>query len=107
MEDNQYSFDEEKAVLFIRSQLPKDVNDKYDDDDILCIIDIIWNYYEDNGLLSLCVDEVEEEQLDPDDLVNYVKKEVKNDDELNMSSKDVELIVKAELDYEESLEDFI
>jgi len=42
-----------------------------------------------------------------DDLVKYVKKEVKNDQELIMDSKDVELIVKAELDYEESLEDFI
>lgn len=73
----------------------------------MSIVDIIWDYYEDNGYLSLNSIETEEEQLDVDDLVKYVKKEVKNDQELIMDSKDVELIVKAELDYEESLEDFI
>lgn len=107
MENNQYSFNEDNAVKFIRAELPESIREKYDDDEILSIVDIIWDYYEDNGSLSLNSIETEEEQLDVDDLVKYVKKEVKNDQELIMDSKDVELIVKAELDYEESLEDFI
>ena len=107
MENNQYSFNEDNAVNFIRAELPESIREKYDDDEILSIVDIIWDYYEDNGYLSLNSIETEEEQLDVDDLVKYVKKEVKNDQELIMDSKDVELIVKAELDYEESLEDFI
>ena len=107
MDTEQYQYDEDNAVKFIRAELPQDVSAKYDDDDILCIIDIIWDYYERKGLLSLNLDETEDEQLDPDDLVKVVKKEVKNDDELIMDSKDVELIVKAELDYEESLEAFL
>ena len=107
MENNQYSFNEDNAVKFIRAELPESIREKYDDDEILSIVDIIWYYYEDNGYLSLNSIETEEEQLDVDDLVKYVKKEVKNDQELIMDSKDVELIVKAELDYEESLEDFI
>ena len=106
MENNQYSFNEDNAVKFIRAELPESIREKYDDDEILSIVDIIWDYYEDNGYLSLNSIE-KEEQLDVDDLVKYVKKEVKNDQELIMDSKDVELIVKAELDYEESLEDFI
>lgn len=106
MED-QYKFDEDEAIKFIGASLPQDINEKYDDDDILCIVDIIWDYYERNGFLSLNIDETEDEVLDVDDLVKYVKKEVKNDDELIMDSKDVELIVKAELNYEESLEDFV
>lgn len=104
MATEQYEFDEENAVKFIRAELPPEVSEKYDDEDILCIIDIIWDYYERKGLLSLNIEETEDEQLDPDDLVKEVKKEVKNDDELIMDTKDVELIVKAELDYEESLE---
>lgn len=107
MDNNQYAFDEDNAVKFIRAELPSAVNDKYDDDEILCIIDIIWDYYEKNGFLSLNSIETEDEQLDIDDLTKYVKKEVKNDEELIMDPKDVEQIVKAELDYEESLEDFI
>ena len=107
MDDQQYKFDEDDAVKFIRQELPADVSEKYDDDEILCIIDIIWDYYERNGYLSLNMDETDEEVLDVDDLTKYVKKEVKNDKELLMDPKDVEKIVKAELDYEESLEDFV
>lgn len=106
MDTEQYKFDEDDAVKFIRKDLPKDVDTKYDDDEILCIIDLIWDYYERKGLLSLNIDETEDEQLDPDDLIKYVKNEVKNDDDLIMDPKDIDLIVKAELDYEESLENF-
>lgn len=107
MDDSQYSFDEDMAVKFIRQALPPEVSSKYDDDDILCIIDIIWDYYEKQGFLSLNADISDEEQLDTDDLVKYVKKEIKNDEELVMDPKDIELVVKAELEYEESLEDFV
>ncbi len=107
MDDQQFKFDEDEAVKFIRAALPKEVAEKYDDDEILCIIDIIWDYYEKKGFLSLNLEETDEEVLDVDDLTKYVKKEVKNDQELLMDPKDVEQIVKAELDYEESLEDFV
>lgn len=107
MENNQYAFDEDNAVKFIRAELPQGVSEKYEDDDILCVVDIIWDYYEKKGFLSLNDMETEEEQLDVDDLTKYVKKEIKNDKELIIDPKDVELLVKAELDYEESLEDFI
>ena len=107
MDDQNYKFDEDDAVKFIRQELPEDVNVKYDDDEILCVIDIIWDYYEKNGFLSLNVELTDEEVLDVDDLTKYVKKELKNDDELMMDPKDIEKIVKAELDYEESLEDFV
>ena len=107
MDDQQYKFDEDAAVKFIRASIPEDISDKYDDDDILCIIDIIWDYYEKKGFLSLNLDETDEEVLDTDDLTKYVKKEVKNDKDLLMDPKDIELIVKAELNYEESLEDFV
>lgn len=106
MGDN-YSFDEDMAVKFIRSSIPAEVSEKYDDDDILCIIDIIWDYYEKKGFLSLNADITEEEQLDEDDLVKYVKSEVKKDGQLIMDMKDIDLIVKSELEYEESLEDFV
>ena len=107
MDDSKYIFDEEKAVEFIRRVLPENVNMKFSDDEILSVIDIIWDYYEKKGFLSLNLDETEEEQLDPDDLTAYVKKTIKNDEELFMDPKDIELIVKAELDYEESLESYI
>ncbi len=107
MESNNFVFDEDKAISFIRKELPKEVNEKYNDDEILFVIDTIWDYYEKNGLLSINAEIVEEEELDMSKLTSFVKKEIKRDQELIMDPADVELIIKAELDYEESLEDFI
>lgn len=107
MNEEKYIFDEDNALKFIRMSLPDNINIKYSDDEIFFIIDTIWDYYEKNGFLSLNLDESEEEQLDPDDLISYVKKEIKICEELIMDPKDIELIVKAELNYEASLEDIV
>lgn len=100
-----YVFSEEKAVEFIRDYVGEKISAKYSDDELLFIIDCIWDYYEDNGMLSLDLEDTEEEILDPDKLIEYVKKTVANDEELVMDPSDISLIVKAELEYEESLED--
>ena len=105
MEDNNYVFDEDKALQFIRNAVGPKISEKYSDDEILFIIDIIWDYYENNGFLSLDFNETEEEILDTDDLIRYVKKEISNEEELIMDPADIASIVKAELEYEESLED--
>lgn len=100
-----YVFDEDQALIFIRKAIGYKISEKYSDDEILFIIDTIWDYYENNGFLSLDLDETEEEILDSDDLIDYVKKEVANEEELIMDPSDIGQIVKAELEYEESLED--
>lgn len=102
-----FEFDEDAAVKFIRNYVGETVSSQYSDDEILYVIDTIWDYYEKNGMLSLDSDITDDELLDVDKLVTYVRKEVSNDDELEMNSKDIDKIVKAELEYEESLEDFI
>lgn len=104
MEDNNYVFDEEKAIAFIRSAVGQKISEKYSDDELLFVIDTIWDYYENNGFLSLDMEETEEEILDPDALVEYVKKEVAAEEELVMDPSDIAAVVKAELEYEESLE---
>lgn len=107
MEENNFLFDEDKAIEFIRKELPSEVNEKYDDDEILFVIDTIWDFYESDGQLDITASEVDEEEMDPSRLIEYVKKAIKRDKELMMDPDDVDLIVKAELDYEESLEDFV
>lgn len=101
---DNYVFDEDKALEFIRSYVGEKISNKYSDDDILYIIDLIWDYYENKGFLSLDLDDTEEEILDSDDLIAYVKKELANDKEIMIDPNDVGVIVKAELEYEESLE---
>lgn len=99
------TFDEEQAIKFIRSTLTAEKNSQISDDEILYIIDCIWDWYEKNGYLAINAEVTDEEKLDVDKLVAYVKKELKRADEFLLVPEDVEPIVKAELQYEESIED--
>lgn len=98
-------YDEDDAIKFIRATLPKEVSDKYDDDEILYVIDIIWDWYERNGYLKIDAGVTDEEELDIEKLSAFVAKEIKKDGEIEMDPSDINLIVKGELQYEESIED--
>jgi hypothetical protein len=100
------TFDEDEAIKFIRATLPEERNKEISDDDILYVIDTIWDWYEKNGYLDINADITDEEELRVDDLVAYVCKELRRAKELDITPDDVEMIVKSELQYEESIEEF-
>ncbi len=102
-----YQFDENNALAFIRKYVGDKISGQYSDDELLYVIDTIWDYYERKGFLSLSADFTDEEILDEDDLIAYVKKTMAQDDEIEMDPSDIAKIVKGELEYEESLEDFV
>ncbi|MBD5183955.1 MAG: hypothetical protein HDS97_03580 [Bacteroidales bacterium] len=104
---DELKYDESEAVKFIRKLLPADKQDQYTDDEILYVIDIMYDWYEKNGYLSLDMNVTEEEDTDIEKLTTYVKKEIARDGEVEMDPSDIDIIVKGELEYEESLEDFI
>lgn len=99
-------FDEEEAIKFIRATLTPEKNSEIPDDEILYIIDTIWDWYEKNGYLEISADITDEEELNVDALTSYVQKELRKAGELSVTPADVEAIVKAELQYEESIEEF-
>ena len=104
---DELRYDENEAVKFIRKLLPADKQDQYTDDEILYVIDIMYDWYEKNGYLSIDMNVTDEEEADISRLTAYVKKEIARDGEIEMDPDDIDLIVKGELEYEESLEDFI
>lgn len=98
-------YDEDNAIRFIRGTLPDNVNMQYADDDILYIIDIIWEWYDKKGFLNLDSEVTEEEEHNLDELTAYVKKQLSRDKEYMLDTKDVGLIVKGEIEYEKTVED--
>lgn len=95
-------FDESEAIKYIRKSLEPEVSSLYkDDDEFLNIIDMIWDYYELNGMLDL-----DDDDDDPDeatlrsDIVEYVKKTLRKDKGAHVRPEHVESIVCAVLDYE-------
>lgn len=98
-------FDEDSAIQFIREKLTQEKSERYSDDQILNIIDMIWDFYEENGLLEIDDDddEIEETALF-DDLLRYVRKMSQKDKESGIAVEDIEDIVRAEIEYENSID---
>lgn len=96
-------YDENEAIDFIKNFIPQEIKKKYTDDDILIIIDTIFDYYDDKGFFDINADEDDELELSTNDLVSYVKNQLRKDTDNVVELDDVKDIVLAELQYEESL----
>ncbi|MBD5379248.1 MAG: hypothetical protein HDR74_05045 [Bacteroides sp.] len=99
-------FDENNAIRQMRAALPADVASIYDDDELFNVLDMIWEYYEENGMLEIDMDD--DDDADEDivgDLTDYVTRMLRKDKGAKLDPQYVRALVEAELDYESSLED--
>lgn len=67
--------DDEKCVEFIKNYLPQDLKDKFSDDDLFYILDLIVEYYTTSGCLDVQPDDEGYINIDQDEIVNYIVKE--------------------------------
>lgn len=96
-------FDENKAVEWINKALVEAGRKPYDEDQVLNVVDMIWDFYEENGLLDIDADADEpDEDIEPD-LIDYVTRMLRKDSGATVDATDVPLMVKAEIDYEDSV----
>lgn len=100
------TYEENDAVKYILSNLPPDVAEKYSDDDILLVIDIIFEFYENKGYFDLNDIDESDDEFDESELFEFVKKSLKKDKDNPIDLDDVENIVHLELEYEDSIDDF-
>lgn len=97
------AYDEDDAVEFIQSCLPKENKGLLSNDDIIYLVDLIYEYYEEKGFLN--EDAEDEIELDEDDLINYVFKNAKSAKIKGLTIDVVEAVVEGEFSYCESLEE--
>lgn len=96
-------FDEQKAVEFINDRLREAGRKPYPEDEVLNVVDMIWDFYEENGLLDLDSDPDEaDEDIEPD-MIDYVNRMLRKDKAAGIDPADVPLMVRAEVDYEDSV----
>lgn len=100
-ENEMFVFDDDQAVAFIRPRLPQEIQEKYSDNDIIYVGDIVYDYYEKKGFFD--ENNNDEVDLDVDDLIAFVSKCLKEDSEAEFAEEDIEFLVRGELDYEEHL----
>lgn len=97
-------YDENKAVEFINNTLKEKGLSTYPEDEILNLIDMIWDYYEENGLLEIDDDfEADEDEDISGELCDYITRMLKKDPHAQIKTEDIPVIVEAEIAYEDSV----
>ena len=95
-------FDEKDAVKAMRSALSPEASARCNDDELLNIIDIIWDWYDDNGLLDIDA-EADDDDVNVAELSAHVRRVLAKDKLSPVLPDEVEPLVAAELRYEQSL----
>ncbi len=98
-------FDENDAVKYIRTHIAPEVSELYDDNELLNLIDIIFDYYEANGLLDIDADDdSDEEDVAVDDVADYARRMLARDKGARLSPAHVVPMIEAYFEYESSLD---
>ena len=99
-EDDLLVYDEDDAVKFIINFLPEEFKAKIDDTKIEYVLDVVYEFYEENGLID--EDSAEEASIDEEDMFKFILKCSKKD-KMNISEEEIELILEGEYQYGKSL----
>lgn len=92
--------DDMKTVEFLRNYLPQEVKEKFTDEDLYYILDVLGEYYCD---LLEKADDSDEMDIDIDAASEYVARQAKKDKIGNFDPEDLRWVVDGELEYGESL----
>ena len=98
-------FDENDAIAFIRNYVPNAIKNKYSDDDILLLIDTMFDYFEKGDEDEILYDDDVVDENNINEIVNYVKKNLRKDPDNQIEVEDIKYLVEGELEYENTLED--
>lgn len=106
-------FDENQAILTMRQALAdsgvtQEKLDALDDDEIFNIIDLIWDFYEQNGLLEIDANpdaEPDDSETLMSDITDYALRMLRKDRHARIDPSWVPTLIRAEISYEDSLLD--
>ncbi|MDL2223222.1 hypothetical protein LJB98_03890 [Bacteroidales bacterium OttesenSCG-928-M11] len=99
MENQEFIYDEEAAVVFIQNHLPIDLKERFTEDCIYYLLDTICDFYEKNDYLNETDEEKEEK-----DLIKYLTSQAKKDEIGEYTSEEMLLFLKAEEAYTDTLD---
>ncbi|MDE6301630.1 MAG: hypothetical protein K2M19_07920 [Muribaculaceae bacterium] len=98
-------FDESQAIKYMQDHVPAEIATMCtDEDELTNLIDLVYDYYEANGLLEIDMDDLEEDDVDFEDLMAYVRRMLRKDKGATLAPEAVEPLLRAYLDYEATLE---
>lgn len=90
-------FDDSQAIQFINNLLNEEQKKRIDEDAIQYVLDLICEYYDQNGLIE--EDTVEEAEIAEDDILNFVTNMVKKEKVATLTEDDIRSILDGEYQY--------
>jgi len=99
-EEDLLVYDEDEAVKFILNFIPAESKESIDNDKIEYVLDVVYDFYEENGLID--EDSTEEASIDEEEMFKYIVKCSKKD-KMNLTEDDIQLILDGEYEYGKSL----
>jgi hypothetical protein len=94
-----FEYDDESAVKFIQNYLPQELKEKFSEDDIYYILDVICDFYDKKDWLSEDDEEKEEKEL-----VKFIREQAKKDEIGDYSQDEIRLVLTAEAAYSDTLD---
>lgn len=97
-------YDEQSSINYIRHSTG-DLLAAYDDDQILNIIDMVWDWQDANGFLDIDAG-ADAPEINVADVVAYCRRMLGRDSGNRVATEHIEPIVVAELEFEDSIDEF-
>ncbi|MDR0540791.1 MAG: hypothetical protein LBH19_01110 [Dysgonamonadaceae bacterium] len=94
-----FEYDDETAVKFIENCLPPDVREKFPEDTLYYLLDVICEFYEKRDWLS-----EEDEEKEEQELVRFITGQAEKDEIGRFSEEEIRLVLAAEAAYSDTLE---
>ena len=94
-----FEYDEEAAVKFIQNHLPQEMKERFSDDDIYYILDVICEFYEENDYLNEDDEEKEEKEL-----IRFILQQAKKDEIGEYTAEEILMVLRAEEAYSDTLD---
>lgn len=87
-------YDEDEAIAAMAAAIPENT---LSEDDIYQVLDLIYDYYDENGQLD--IDSDDDDDTDIAAMIQYIARFMKG----RVSDENIKALVEAEIAYEESL----
>ena len=99
-EEDLLEYDDDAAVKFILKMVPDELKAKVNEDAINYVLDVVYDYYDENGLID--EDSTEEASIDEEEMMKFVLKASKKD-KMNLTEDEIQLVLDGEYEYGKSL----
>jgi len=94
-----FEYDDEMAVKFILNFLPLELKDKFPEDTLYYMLDVICEFYEQQDWLDN-----EDEEKEEEELVQFIIKQSEKDEIGQFTEEEIRLVLAAEGAYCDTLE---